>query len=94
MNEHIFWWNRLSHKQKHNFSINYIYHYEDLRDFDILEIYEKQKPSTHELMDKYKYLLETQQKCHEYFKKNNKYKGKASAKGKIEILELIINDLK
>ena len=46
------------------------------------------------LLDKYNYLLETQQKRYEYFKKNNKYKGKANAKGKIEMLELIINDLK
>lgn len=51
MNEHIFWWNKLSHKEKHNLSINYIYHYEDLRDIDILEIYKKQHPSLRKLID-------------------------------------------
>lgn len=41
---HLLWWNKLSHEQKWNLSINYIYHYEELRDVDILEIYKKQNP--------------------------------------------------
>jgi|AntRauTorckE6833_2_1112554.scaffolds.fasta_scaffold76706_2 hypothetical protein len=44
MNEYIFWWNKKSRKQKYNLSINYIYHYEDLRCVDILEIYKKENP--------------------------------------------------
>jgi hypothetical protein len=51
MNKHIFWWNKLSHKKKWNLSINYINHYEDLKDIDILEIYNKQHPKMRKLID-------------------------------------------
>lgn len=46
-----------------------------------------------ELIEKYTYLLETQEKRDEYFKLNKKYKGKANAKGQIKILQSIIQDL-